>query len=145
MKSTCFAQHRGRVITQMGCRRGRGGEIYRPTVVLPQTCFLAIVVVCPKCFQCHKNQNCLHLLKTPKDRNRNPWSQKLSRGNHFCLPFVGLNVPVLCKRLGCFRKCIFRLLESRKEKRQSQKELSWNEKHFPGRCPPELIRSSIGG
>lgn len=41
------------------------------------------------------------------------------------------------------RMCV-QLLELRTEKSQSQKELNWNEKHFPGLCFPELIRLRIG-
>lgn len=77
--------------------------------------FPPLMAVCPNSFQCHRNQHRFHLLKTLKDRN--PLSQKLSRRNLFCIPFVGLNIPLPCKGLGCFRKCVFRLLELRKEKR----------------------------
>lgn len=100
------------------------------------------MVICPNFFSMPQKSELSHLLKTLKDKNL--LSQKPSRWNHFCIPFVGLNVPLSYERLKCFRKYIFRLLELRKEKRQSQKELNWNEKHFPGLCSPELIRSSIG-
>lgn len=100
------------------------------------------MVICPNFFPMPQKSELSHLLKTLKAKNL--LSQKPSRWNHFCISFVGLNVPLSYERLKCFRKYIFRLLELRKEKRQSQKELNWNEKHFPGLCSPELIRSSIG-
>lgn len=50
MKSTCFAQHQGHVITQTGRLSGGGGgisleEIHRLKMMLPQTCFVVIVAV----------------------------------------------------------------------------------------------------
>lgn len=113
-------------------------------MAFPQTCFLVVVAVIvvipishsngylPQFFQCHRNQNCLYLLKTLNDRNL--WSQMPSRVKYtFLYSFCGTehSSPVW-ERLRCLKKNTFRLLQLKKEKRQSQKELNWNEKHFPG-------------